>query len=178
MLHASCVMNMHDLNITFVNDHTRDDLLSALASVFADMASCPYAVQPVVVDNSGNADGTREALVARFREVRYLDAGSNLGFGRGNTLGFQAERARYYFALNPDTIIPEGKRTIERIIRFMDAHPKIGCIGPKLGNTDRAAQEACYRFALLATISKPPRPVQLDKKYGRIRKHVDRLQMR
>ena len=178
MLQASCVMIMHDLNITFVNYHTRADLLQALASVFADLAGCPYAVQPVVVYNSGNADGARETLAARFPAVRYLAAGSNVGFGRGNTLGFQAERARYYFALNPDTIIAPGRQTIERIIRFMDAHPKIGCIGPKLVNTAGAAQESCYRFDRGAIISKPLRQVRLDKKYRRIKKHVDRLQMR
>jgi GT2 family glycosyltransferase len=40
-----------------------------------------------------------------FRHVRYINSGGNVGFGVGNVRGFQyTEEARYYFALNRDTM--------------------------------------------------------------------------
>lgn len=169
---------MKDLNIVFVHYLTRADILEALTSLQEDMRASTYDVQITVVDNSKNQDGIKEFLQEQFREVAYLAPEENTGFARGNNLGFKQTPARYYFALNPDTRIFPASRTIDRIIEFMDAHPSIGCIGPKLIGDDGALQGACYRFDLKAIASKPLKQIQLDKKYARIRRHVDRLEMR
>ena len=115
---------MKDINIVFLNYLMKDDILRAIDSLVRDIQDCPYDVQITVADNSENTDEIRESLAERFSEVAYIDCGGNIGFGKGNNVGFQNTPARYYFALNCDTIIPESSRTIERIIRFMDAHPE------------------------------------------------------
>jgi GT2 family glycosyltransferase len=137
---------MKDLNITLVNYYYKSDIPQALRSVFKDLENCPYDVQVTVVDNSNNEDGIGKVLHDEFPGVKYINAQKNIGFGKGTALGFKQTPARYYFALNRDTIIPEHTRVIERLIKFMDEHPKIGCAGPKLVYMDGTLQSSCFRF--------------------------------
>lgn len=167
-----------DINIVFLNYFMKADILDAIASVFKDIENCPYQVQVTVTDNSENKDGIKEDLVAKFPHVNYIDCGGNVGFGKGNTIGFKSTQARYYFALNPDTIIPENSRTIERLVKFMDDHPKIGCIGPKLLNVDGTLQYSCYRFDFRSMLIKPLKQINFDKKYKWVQKFSDRLLMK
>lgn len=169
---------MKDVNIVFLNYKCKEDILLALDSVFLDLKECPFDVQVTVADNSENCDGIQEDLAEKFPQVVYADSGGNVGFGKGNVVGFKTAEARYYFALNRDTIIPEGKRTIARLIEFMDANPKIGCIGPKLLNTDGSLQYSCYRFDLKSILIKPLKQINFDKKYAWVKKHADRLLMK
>lgn len=169
---------MKDINIVFVNYKMRDDILRAVESVVADTVDSPYSVQVTVADNSENCDNIREALLQKFPCVSYIDCGGNVGFGKGNTIGFQAEPARYYFALNRDTVIPRDTAVVRRIVEFMDAHPKIGCIGPKLLNMDGTLQYSCYRFDLPSMLIKPLKQINFDKKYVWVKKHTDRLLMK
>jgi len=108
---------LKDINIVFVNYFMKDDILNAVSSVLKDITNCPYDVQVTVADNSENKDNIKEDLAAKFPSAKYVDCGGNVGFGKGNTVGFKATPARYYFALNRDTTIPENLRTIERIIK-------------------------------------------------------------
>lgn len=170
---------MKDINIVFLNFLMKDDIIRAVGSVFKDIANCQYDVQVTVADNSENKDNIREALFERFGDkVKYVDCGGNIGFGAGNNIGFKATPARYYFAINRDTIIPENTKAVERIIKFMDSHPKIGCIGPKLLNMDGSLQYSCFRFNLPAVLIKPLKQINLDKKYAWVKKHVDNLEMK
>lgn len=170
--------SVKDINIVFVNYFTKNDILDAIDSIIKDIVNCPYTVQITVADNSENKDHIKEDLAVKFSSVRYVDSGGNIGFGKGNTIGFKSTPARYYFALNRDTIIPENSRVIERIIKFMDEHPKIGCIGPKLQNSDGSLQYSCYRFDLPSILIKPLKQINFDKKYKWIKKYSDRLLMK
>jgi len=166
---------MKDINIVFLNYLMKDDIIRAVESLVADIVDCPYDVQITVADNSENKDNIKEALP---QGVKYVDADGNVGFGKGNVAGFKACEARYYFALNRDTIIPKDSRTIERLIAFMDKEKKIGCIGPKLLNMDGSLQYSCYRFDLPSILIKPLKQINLDKKYKWIKRHADKLEMK
>jgi len=117
-------------------------------------------------------------LATKFPQVKYIDSRGNVGFGKGNNTGFKIAPARYYFSLNPDTIILENSQTIERLIEFMDKHSKIGCVAPKLVNEDGTLQYSCYRFDLPSILIKPLKQINFDKKYNWIRKHTDKLIMK
>ena len=137
---------MKDLNIVFLNYFCKDDIVQAIESLMVDLKDSTYDVQITVADNSENKDKIREEISRRFPGVRYVNCAGNIGFGAGNVRGFQSCEARYYFALNRDTIILPHSQTIDRLIKYMDAHPQIGCIGPKLINMDSSLQYTCYRF--------------------------------
>ncbi|OGH76853.1 MAG: hypothetical protein A2469_04285 [Candidatus Magasanikbacteria bacterium RIFOXYC2_FULL_40_16] len=169
---------MKDINVVFVNYLMGDDILKAVESLSADILGCPYSVQITIVDNSNNKDGVRDKLLEKFINIKYINTGVNVGFGRGNNIGFQATQARYYFALNRDTIIFPNSNTIERIIKFMDEHPKIGCIGTKLVNIDQTLQDTCYRFDLKSIAIKPFKQINFDRKYNWVKKYANRLLMK
>ncbi len=169
---------MMDLNIVFVNLKMRDDILRAIRSLKADLTGSSLNVQITVSDNTGNIDGIKEALSAEFPEVTYIDCGGNVGFGKGNTIGFKATPARYYFALNRDTLIPENSHTLERIVAYMDEHPEVGAMGPKLVNLDGTLQYSCYRFDWPAILIKPLKQINWDEKYEWVRKYTDWLLMK
>jgi len=169
---------MKDINIVFLNYFSREDILRAVESTVKDIANCRHNVQITVVDNSDNQDSLGKHLFQKFPDVKYLNTRKNIGFGRGNVHGFQATSARYYFALNRDTIIPENSRVIERLIDFMDANPKIGCVGPKLVNMDESLQYACYRFDLPSILIKPLKQINWDERYRWVKKYTDRLLMK
>lgn len=168
---------MKDLNIVFLNYFCKEDILRAVESVLADLGNCPHDVQITIVDNSQNQDSIGKDIFHRFPQVQYINTGANVGFGKGNAIGFRATPARYYFALNRDTIVPPGAHTIRRLIEFMDRHPKIGCIGPKLVDAEGNLQPACFRFDLASLLIKPLKQINWDKRFAWVKKYTDQLHM-
>ncbi|MBU0660799.1 glycosyltransferase family 2 protein [Patescibacteria group bacterium] len=169
---------MKDINIVFLNYMMKDDILRAIESLVADITGSVFDIQITVADNSENKDNIKEDLAKKFPQVDYVDAGGNIGFGAGNMKGFERTEARYYFALNRDTIIPKGTQVIDQMITYMDEHLKIGCIGPKLLNMDGTLQYSCYRFDFKSIFIKPLKQINFDKKYKWVKKHTDRLLMK
>lgn len=174
---------MKDISVVFVNYKTKDDVMKAIASLVKDVVDSNIKMQITVVDNSENTDNIKGEMTAQLRDsdkitFNYLDGGGNVGFGKGSNIGFAYTPARYYCTINPDTILTENSHVVERIVKFMDEHPKIGMIGPKLLNTDGTVQDSCYRFDLSSILIKPFKHINLDKKYKWVKKHADKLIMR
>src|SRR6185436_4094926 len=69
--------------------------------------------------------------------------------------------------LNPDTVVHPGG--IEALAAFLDAHPRVGAVGPRLLNTDGSVQPAAFRFPTLAMTLLdlfPPGQVLPGRLYG------------
>ncbi len=169
---------MKDITIVLVNLMMKNDILSAVESIINDTRGSNLKLRVTVVDNSCNADNIKQALFEKYPMVCYLDPGTNIGFGRANTYGFQITPARYYFALNRDTFLQPGKNIIEKIVKFMDKNPQIGCIGPKLLNIDGSLQYSCYRFDLPSILIKPIRHLRVNKRWNWARKLSDKMLMK
>jgi GT2 family glycosyltransferase len=168
---------MKDLNIVFVNYFCKVDILQAIDSVLRDIKDSVFDIQITVVDNSNNQDGIGKDLYASYKQVLYLKNSDNKGFGQGNVVGFKQTPARYYCALNRDIIIPENTKVIDRLIAYMDQHPKIGCVGPKLVNLDNTVQYSCFRFDFSSIVIKPLKQINWDRKYKWVKKYTERLLM-
>jgi N-acetylglucosaminyl-diphospho-decaprenol L-rhamnosyltransferase len=166
-----------DIHIVFVNYLMGDLLLKALQSLQEDIKDCTYDITVTVVDNSNNQDGIREKLVLACPQVKYINTKKNVGFGKGCTIGFQNEEARYYFALNCDTLFIKNSRTVEQIIRFLDNNPSIGCIGPKILNLDGTLQYSCYHFDLFSILVKSLRQTSLSKRNKKVNECISKLLM-
>jgi GT2 family glycosyltransferase len=103
------------------------------------LVECPFQVdrEIVVVDNA-SGDGTAAGIRARWRGVRVIDAGANLGFARANNLGIQQSFGPLILLLNPDTVVPVG--AIDRLVASLDARPDVAIVGPRLVNADGRAE--------------------------------------
>lgn len=109
------------------------------------------ALQVVVVDNA-SADGTAEMVRDEFPWVELLASTVNLGFTAGNNLGLGRCRGRYLLLLNPDTRLgqEQGADPLGEMLTFMEAHPRVGLLGPRLVYGDGSPQPSRRRFPTLA----------------------------
>jgi hypothetical protein len=83
----------------------------------------------VVVDNA-STDGTPELIRSRWPAARVVAAGGNVGFARGNNIGFRQTFGELVLLLNPDTLIHPG--AIDTLVGVLDARPDAAVVGPRL----------------------------------------------
>jgi len=101
----------------------------------------PYEV--IVVDNA-SSDGSPEMLAAKFPWVQLIQSGANLGFSKGNNLGLRQSRGKYYALVNSDVnVFPD---CLDKLSRFLDEHPDVGMVGPRVLSGDGRLQISCRRF--------------------------------
>ncbi|MFP9099690.1 glycosyltransferase family 2 protein [Flavobacterium sp. RHBU_24] len=88
-----------------------------------------YPVRIIAVDNQSTDNSV--ALLQQYPEVNVIQTGSNLGFGKANTIGMKkalAEGANYLFLLNQDAWIFED--TIKSLVDAMETNTQIGLLSP------------------------------------------------
>lgn len=96
--------------------------------------------QIVVVDN-GSTDNTRK-LIAADKSVTYVNAGSNLGFAKGNNLGVSQCTGDYLLFLNSDMELIDN--SLETMFEYYKKHPSLGIIGPRFLNPDLTPQASVF----------------------------------
>jgi hypothetical protein len=135
-----------DVSVIIVNWNTRQILSECLASL--EMCGTDCRVEIIVVDN-GSEDGSVEAVKDRFRGVKVIENGTNLGFAKANNIGIRQASGRYLCLMNSDIKVHKG--CIDALVRYMDANHGIGMVGPRILNTDLTVQNSCRRFPSLWT---------------------------
>lgn len=122
---------MHpEVSVIIVSWNTKDILMDCLRSLYVQTRT---SMQVIVVDNA-SSDGSADAVANGFPQVELIRSQENLGFAKGNNRGLEAAEGRYILYLNPDTIILDG--AVDKMLRFLDAHPGIGVLGPHTFNAD------------------------------------------
>ena len=99
-----------------------------------------------VVDNA-SADGSAEMIESRYPWVRLIKSPENLGFAKGNNVAIRECQGRYVALVNPDVILFPG--CLDALADFLDEHPKVGNVGPRVLNPDMSMQSTCRRFPTL-----------------------------
>ncbi len=137
-----------DISIIIVSWNVRALLLDCLAAL-PEAVGEAFSFEVIVVDNASE-DGTVDAVRAQFPAVRIIANSENRGFTGGNNQGLALARGRYLFLLNPDTKPHPG--SIAQLARYLDAHPRVGMVGPRLWYGDGSPQPNRRRFPTLATL--------------------------
>lgn len=133
------------LSVIIVAWRSHDEIGACVRSIPRELTvdGVKRRVEVIVVDNSLNSDGTRELLAALAPHVRYLLPGENLGFGRGNNLGFRESTGECVLFLNPDTVCNET--ALAHCVARVQAEKDIGMISPKLVMADGSMDLASRR---------------------------------
>ncbi len=139
------------IGVIIVSYNTRNLLYDCLASLCA--STMPLDIH--VVDNA-SSDGSVAMVRDTFPTVTLHAMETNLGFAAGNNLGIQTLLAPppptqpppYLLLLNPDTIVHPG--ALEALVAFLQEHPRVGLVSPRLLNPDGTIQTAAFRFPTLA----------------------------
>jgi len=151
--------------------------VALLRNCLVSLRQCSLPLRVVVVDNSSR-DGSPAMVRAEFPEVQLIEPGANLGFAKGTNLALAAlglhpagadfaETPDVALVLNPDTVVHAG--AIEALLAFLEAHPRVGMVSPRLLNPDGSLQAAAFRFpTLLMTLLDlfPPGEVLPGRLYG------------
>lgn len=115
------------LSIVIVNYNAQKHLENCLESLTSSPPATPHQI--IVVDNA-SADGSVEAIRARWPGITLVEQPSNVGFAAGNNAGIRASDGALILLLNNDTIVPA--RAIDALVARLLAHPDAAVAGPRL----------------------------------------------
>lgn len=116
-----------DVSIIIVNYKTPVLLKNCISSIFDKSEEVDFEI--IVVDNDSN-DGSEALIKGSFPTVKYIQSGSNLGFGKANNLGVRIAKGRNIFFLNSDTILLNN--AVKILSDYLDENPKVGVCGGNL----------------------------------------------
>lgn len=102
----------------------------------------------IVVDNASR-DGSVDMLNRTYPpgtnpHITCIYNQKNLGYAKGNNIGIKAALGKNVLILNSDVIFSSAQ-DIENCLEYLEKHPEVGMLGPKLLNTDGSIQHSCYR---------------------------------
>ncbi len=125
-----------DLSVVIVNWNANAYLPDALQSLFLaqtaaqELADGSKLVMEVWLIDNGSTDGSPAWVRLHYPQVRMIVNRENRGFAAANNQGIRECRGRFLLLLNPDTVLPST--ALATLIDFLEQHPQVGAIGPRL----------------------------------------------
>jgi GT2 family glycosyltransferase len=136
------------ISVVIISWNTRELLFKCLKSLFADLATSGIDKYEVLVVDNASGDGTCSMVREHFPDTHLLENTQNAGFARANNQAIRQSTGSYVLLLNPDTqVIPGAMATL---VRFLETHPEVGAVGPRVLNPDGTLQESCHPLPTLA----------------------------
>ncbi len=87
-------------------------------------------------------------LNAKFGRVHLVRSDRNLGFGRANNELVERTTSEYVLLANPDTRFTED--LLGPLVGYLEAHPDVGVVGPRIMGADGEMQLSRERFPNLS----------------------------
>jgi GT2 family glycosyltransferase len=123
-------------------------LRTCLLSILKRPADTAPQVEIIVIDNA-SADGSAEMVRDEFPQVQLVANEDNRGFTAANNQGLDLSNGRHLLLLNPDTAVVGD--ALATMVRYLDEHPTVGALGPRLCYADGSLQSSRRRFPTLST---------------------------
>lgn len=133
-----------DLTVILVSWNVKPLLIDCIPSIYS--ATQDISMQVILVDN-GSEDGTVEWCRETWPRVEVIALPENRGFTGGNNAGLKAATGRHVMLLNTDTVVHGG--ALDTLVNYLDTHPDVGAVGPRLVNEDGSLQRNCRCFPTL-----------------------------
>ena len=130
-----------DVSIVIVSYNGRVHLRECLTSIYEHTAEITFEV--IVVDNASK-DGTPEMVIAEFPKTTLIRRSSNAGFAYAVNEGIAVSRGACVMLLNPDTEFTGN--ALPPMRSYLDDHPDIAVLAPKLLDSDGSLQLSCRAF--------------------------------
>lgn len=126
---------MFDLSIIIVNYNKFKMLKECLESIYKNTSIINF--ETFVIDNA-STDNSIPMVKQNFPQVNLIKNLSNFGFSKANNQAIKISKGKYILLLNNDTVVLNN--ALKKMVEFMDTHPHIGGLGPKLLNPDLTTQ--------------------------------------
>lgn len=130
-----------DISVVIVSWNAKAYLEECLQTLLEPPPS--RSMEVIVVDNA-SSDSSPEMVEARFPGVKLIRTGKNLGFAKANNLGIRKSRGKYISLVNSDVKLVPG--CLDALADYLDQHPRVGNVGPRVLNPDMTMQSTCRRF--------------------------------
>ena len=113
----------------------------AIRSLFERGATYPN-LEILVVDNGSPPTEVEKIgeCAGKYRGVRVVENGVNLGFAKGNNVGLAQVQGEFVLMLNNDTYVAPG--AVYAMARHLARNPKIGAVGSLTNNIGNEARMA------------------------------------
>lgn len=119
--------------------------LTPLKKVIDSYFACKSeALQLFLVDNSPT--DVLKSVVTMYpdKEIHYIFNNENMGYGKAHNIAIKKSMEQglsYHIVLNPDIVIQEG--ALEKLTFYMNEHPEVGNIMPKIIYPNGQLQYLC-----------------------------------
>ncbi len=141
-MHSSII----NLSAIIVCTNEKKFLEAALSSLSKSLGG--FDSEIIVVDNN-SSDGSREFIKEKFPDVVLIHNRENRGAAYARNRGIEKARGRYFLFLDCDTESVKVVPTL--LLSYLEEHPEIGVLAPRLVYPDRSLQYSCRPFPNLAT---------------------------
>jgi GT2 family glycosyltransferase len=132
---------MINLSNIIVSWNAKEYLDECLQSI--EKNAPPFTFETIVVDNA-STDGAPELVEKKYPQVHLIRNAENLGFAKANNIAIEQSKGKYICLINSDAVVL--KDCLDLMCRYMDDHPEIGVLGPKVLNRDGSLQPTCREF--------------------------------
>jgi hypothetical protein len=135
-----------DISFIIVSWNGKDYLRQCLESLSEAIRN--FRCEIIVVDNA-STDGSWQMVRDEFPDVILLKNTNNEGFADANNRGINASQGKYLCLINSDVkILPNS---ISRLYDYIERHPDVGMLGPKVLNGDKSLQPSCRTLPTLGS---------------------------
>jgi GT2 family glycosyltransferase len=117
------------LSVILVNYNMCTLLKQSLLTLIRACRDIDYEL--IVIDNA-STDGSVQMLKTEFQEAKLILNKHQAGIAKARNQGIEQANGEYVLLVNADTI--SGKKTIEQVVEFMDAHKDAGGVGVRMLN--------------------------------------------
>jgi len=132
--------SLNMIDVIIVNFKSTDYLLHCLKSTYNSLQQFPGKV---FVQDNASEDGV-DRVKAAFPQVILSKNSYNMGFSKAINRVLKQSNSPYVVLLNPDTYVMDG--LFEPIIHYMENHPEVGVVGPKILDPDGSIQGSARSF--------------------------------
>jgi GT2 family glycosyltransferase len=130
-----------ELSVAIINFQAKTLLERCINSVFASGIRSPFEI--LVVDNNSK-DGSVEMVLERFPQVRLVKNNENVGLARAVNRAFMQCKGNRLLLLNPDIEVSIG--AVNSLLDYLQSHPDVALVSPKLLNSDGTLQYSCRTY--------------------------------
>jgi len=130
-----------DVTISLVSLNQRNDLERLLPSL--SEAAKLVSSEILLVNNRSN-DESYNFVHQFYPEIKIIENSKIAGYGENHNLNLQRAQGRYFVIMNSDMTV--SSNVIIKLRDYLDCHPDVGIVSPKILNPDGTVQGLNKRY--------------------------------